>query len=199
MPVTIIKDRTSDGTPTLAEDEQTKLVVPSVNAWFGDKTQGTGFLYVTTKNVIWLPPLPQDGFSINFQFISIHAVSRDTTSFYSPCLYCQLDMDEADIAEDNFHELRFVPPNTQEQLELLYNVFSECAALNPDLSEEGDEDGFFWNGDPENDAMADQLEMQLQMQQGMETLGGSNIDMYQALDEEAEKYDDADDNGMESE
>jgi len=194
MPLTIIKDRASDGTPILSEDEQSKLVVPSVKAWFGEKAQGTGFLYVTTKNVIWLPPLPQDGFSINFPFISIHAVSRDTTGFYSPCLYCQLDMDEADITEENFHELRFVPPNTQEQLELLYSVFSECAALNPD-SEESEEDGFFWNGDPENDAMADQLEMQ--MHQEMEMLGGTNLDMYQALDEEAEKYDDADDgNGM---
>jgi len=49
---------------------------------------------------------------------------------------------------------------------------------------------FFWNGDPENDAIADRLEMELEQKMGG-ILGGNNIEMYQALEEKPEKYDDA--------
>ena len=49
------------------------------------------------RRVVWLPSNGQQrvqGFSLFFQAIAMHAVSRDTSDFPHPCLYVQLDPEQ---------------------------------------------------------------------------------------------------------
>ena len=40
-------------------------------------------------------------FDFDIPYISLHAISRDTSSFPYPCIYCQLDEDEEDFNNDD--------------------------------------------------------------------------------------------------
>lgn len=51
----------------------------------------TGELVISTKRIAWQAEGAQQGFSLAYQSIVMHAVSRDTSSFHSPCLYLQID------------------------------------------------------------------------------------------------------------
>ena len=61
--------------------------------YIGEALDSTGELIVTTRRVAWQPEgsAAAQGFSLFYQAIVMHAVSRDTNSFHSPCLYLQLD------------------------------------------------------------------------------------------------------------
>ena len=43
-------------------------------------------------------------FDFDIPYISLHAISRDTSSFPHPCIYCQLDEDEEDYNNDDDEE-----------------------------------------------------------------------------------------------
>ena len=62
----------------------------------------SGDLAITKRRVVFSPspppsaagdaaPVAGSPFSLYYQAIVMHAVSRDTTSFHSPCIYLQLD------------------------------------------------------------------------------------------------------------
>lgn len=76
--------------------------------------------------------------------ISLHAVSRDTDSFPSPCIYAQLEGADCDGDGPATLHAYFVPPEPAAQLDALFTALSACAELHADPmedEEEGDEGG----------------------------------------------------------
>lgn len=90
---------------------------------------------------------------MDFLSISLHAVSRDPEAYPSPCIYAQIEIEvdeEGADGSDSEHdetldlskvkEMRLVPSDPN-QLDTLFEVFCECAELNPEPSEEEGEGG----------------------------------------------------------
>ncbi|KAJ1953558.1 hypothetical protein GGI12_005991, partial [Dipsacomyces acuminosporus] len=135
---------------------------PSSNA------ETTGTLYVDERQLVFYSEQPKaGGFSVDYQSIVIHAISRDSGD--DAHLYCQLDGpfpgskraigqdgensdDEEQDGDEIFCELRFFPKDSS-ILDSLFDAMSECAALNPDTQSgnEGDD------GDDGDDAYVGQF------------------------------------------
>ncbi|KAG4139713.1 hypothetical protein ERO13_D07G210500v2 [Gossypium hirsutum] len=150
------------GEPILDTDNGEELVhvQPSVSVAVGDRApESPGTLYITTRQVIWLSELDREkGYAVYFLSLSLHAVSRDPEAYPSPCIYTQIET-EADEVEDEsedsdsecsevldlskIREIRFIPSDAN-QLDTLFQVFCECAELNPEPIEEGEEEGHNW-------------------------------------------------------
>ncbi|ETV85141.1 hypothetical protein H257_02986 [Aphanomyces astaci] len=105
------------------------------------ESKGTGNLYVTSARVAWIFGQESEGvvgYAWDMTFLSLHAISRDTSSFPEPCLYCQLDVD------DEVNEIRFVPCDVDKQLQAMFDAFSASAALNPDDDDDDEPQGGDW-------------------------------------------------------
>ncbi|KAH0850422.1 hypothetical protein HID58_095579 [Brassica napus] len=129
--------RTGDGSPALDESNGEELmhVQPSVAVALGNRSlESPGTLYITSRKLIWLSDADvAKGYAVDFLSISLHAVSRDPQTYSSPCIYTQI------------REMRLVPSDST-QLDTLFDVFCECAELNPEpIEEEGEEEnGHNW-------------------------------------------------------
>ncbi|XP_057457032.1 chloride conductance regulatory protein ICln [Lotus japonicus] len=132
---------------------------------------GSGTLYVTTKQVIWVSDLDQTkGFAVDFLSISLHAVSRDPDAYPLPCLYTQIETED-DLhsndsdSESNNHaldlstvrEMRLIPSDPT-QLDSLFQTFCDCAELNPEpnaaaaaAEEEGQQHNWIFSADQMED------------------------------------------------
>ena len=83
----------------LSPEESPARLVRRVELYIGEALEAVGDLTITTRRVIFDPTPAPDGsaakgvgsFSLYYQAIVMHAVSRDTASFHSPCIYLQLD------------------------------------------------------------------------------------------------------------
>merc|ERR1719356_237201 len=126
--------------PVLNEKEEIKHTEPRTKLIFGQNSEGEGVLHLTNQRVVWLPE-GGAGCSIDYPFITVHAVSRDPSAWPEPCLYCQLKCEEkVDIDEDEeieIPELRFVPTEAG-NLQRIFVAFSEMSALNPDPADDQD-------------------------------------------------------------
>jgi len=108
---------------------------------------GKGTLYIAESRVSWVSEAGQ-GFSLEYPAISLHAVSRDVSTYPHDCLYLLLDakIDElttgqpidhsgdADLDDDDrvdVTEIRFIPEDAT-TLECMFHSMSECQALHPD-------------------------------------------------------------------
>ncbi|ETW03491.1 hypothetical protein, variant [Aphanomyces invadans] len=107
------------GAPVLDADEHILAMFPSVRMFtntYGPsddddaspsmESKGTGNLFVSSARVLWI--FDQDatgvvGYAWDMTYLSLHAISRDVSTFPEACLYCQLDV------EDEVNEIRFVP------------------------------------------------------------------------------------------
>uniref|UniRef100_A0A6B2LN43 Uncharacterized protein n=1 Tax=Arcella intermedia TaxID=1963864 RepID=A0A6B2LN43_9EUKA len=102
---------------------------------------GKGQLILNTIKVSWVPEnsavFPQ---SWGYKDILMHAITTDP-DFSAPCIYCHLDGGD----EEEVNEARFVP-ESEADLNALFNAFSKGAELNPDEVDE-DEGDFFFNPD----------------------------------------------------
>ncbi|KAG5393842.1 hypothetical protein IGI04_023805 [Brassica rapa subsp. trilocularis] len=144
------------GTPVLEESngEELMRVQPSVAVALGNRSlESPGTLYITSRKLIWLSDVDMaKGYAVDFLSISLHAVSRDQEAYSSPCIYTQIeveedeDEDEDEEDEDDtestgaldlskIREMRLVPSDST-QLDTLFDVFCECAELNPEPIEE---------------------------------------------------------------
>ena len=87
----------------MLEEDETQLDARAMRIFCGDPgVEATGTLMITSRRVVWVPSNGQQrvqGFSLFYQAIAMHAISRDTTDFPHPCLYVQLD------AEQNISEV----------------------------------------------------------------------------------------------
>ncbi|XP_020886237.1 chloride conductance regulatory protein ICln isoform X2 [Arabidopsis lyrata subsp. lyrata] len=154
--------RTGDGSgkPVLdeANGEELMHVQTSVAVALGNlPVESPGTLYITSRKLIWLSDVDMaKGYAVDFLSISLHAVSRDPEAYSSPCIYTQIEIEEDEDDESDtesstevldlskIREMRLVPSDPS-QLETLFDVFCECAELNPEPVEEEEEDrGHNW-------------------------------------------------------
>ena len=95
---------------------------------------------MTTKRIIWLSD--KESYDFDVPYIMLHAISKETSTYPKPCIYCQLDAD-CDENEDEYEEDDetepsecFFAPEDQDILMTLFDMFSQTAQLNPDPEEE---------------------------------------------------------------
>lgn len=136
------------GAPVLDTDngEELKHVQPGVSIVLANRPpEFPGTLYISSKQVVWLSDTEREkGYAVDFLSVSLHAVSRDPEAYSSPCIYTQIETgaedDESDDSESesdetldlsNITEMRLVPSDSS-QLDTLFEVFCECAELNPE-------------------------------------------------------------------
>ncbi|XP_010276739.1 PREDICTED: chloride conductance regulatory protein ICln [Nelumbo nucifera] len=144
------------GEPILDADNGEELmhVQPGVAIVLGNRApESVGTLYITTKQVVWLSDVEKErGYAVNFLSVSLHAVSRDPEAYPSPCIYTQIETEDDDDEDSEgsdsecntldlskITEMRLVPSDPS-QLDSLFNIFCECAELNPDPNEEIEEE-----------------------------------------------------------
>lgn len=103
----------------------------------GISDAGLGTLYITTKHLMFYNS--NQCIYIDYPTITIHAISRGDNDrlVRKPCIYCQLDLPIQDNGDgvDTVPEMRLVP-NDDECLDDLFLSLNECAALNPDPSDD---------------------------------------------------------------
>ncbi|KAL3373547.1 hypothetical protein AABB24_005495 [Solanum stoloniferum] len=153
-----VAERTGDGAgqPFLDTDNGEELmhVQPGTAVVFGSRPpESPGTLYITSKQVVWLSDTDRSkGYAVDFLSVSLHAVSRDPEAYRDPCLYAQIDngveddesegsSDEGDVSSDlsRITELRLVPSDPN-QVDTLFQIFCDCAELNPEPIEEEEEE-----------------------------------------------------------
>ncbi|KAM9441609.1 methylosome subunit pICln-like [Salvelinus alpinus] len=132
------------------------------------KGLGAGTLYVAETRLSWFDGSGM-GFSLEYPTISLHAISRDLSTYPQEHLYVMVnaklnDENEAEMQEnahdqedednsseedesEGITEIRFVPRD-KAALESMFSVMCECQALHPDPDDE-DSDGDF-DGDEYN-------------------------------------------------
>ncbi|XP_031378022.1 chloride conductance regulatory protein ICln isoform X4 [Punica granatum] len=154
--------RTGDGAgePVLNTDSGEELmhVQPGVSIVLANRPpESPGTLYISTQQVIWLNDIDRNrGYAVDFLSLSLHAVSRDPEAYPSPCIYTQIetgdDEDESDSSDSEptetldlskIKEIRLVPSDPN-QLDTLFDIFCECAELNPEPCDEGEAEGHNW-------------------------------------------------------
>ncbi|VVB17682.1 unnamed protein product [Arabis nemorensis] len=153
--------RTGDGSgkPILDEPNGEELmhVQSSVAVALGNRPlESPGTLYITSRKLIWLSDVDMaKGYAVDFLSISLHAVSRDPEAYSSPCIYTQIDVEEDEDEDESdtestgvldlpkIREMRLVPSDSS-QLDTLFDIFCECAELNPEPIEEEEEGGHNW-------------------------------------------------------
>ncbi|XP_017244513.1 chloride conductance regulatory protein ICln [Daucus carota subsp. sativus] len=153
----LFTERTGEGAgePVFSHDEELIHLQPSVAIALGNHSlEAPGTLYMTSRQVVWLSDSDRSkGYAVDFYSVSLHAVSRDQEAYPSPCIYAQIDTGDDDEESDSsdsesndvldlskISELRLVPEDDS-QLDILFDVFCECAELNPDpIESEGEEE-----------------------------------------------------------
>ncbi|XP_063967082.1 methylosome subunit pICln-like [Lytechinus pictus] len=136
-----------------------------------DLSKGT--LYIAESHVSWINPSGQ-GFNVPYRAITVHAISRDLSSFPHECLYLMIDSDvmtelrdvpgqggdapQDDNSDDGFQEeegnevreIRLVPQD-KTVLQSMFDAMSECQALHPDPDDDGDDANAFVQCDDEEE------------------------------------------------
>ncbi|XP_010550572.1 PREDICTED: chloride conductance regulatory protein ICln isoform X2 [Tarenaya hassleriana] len=211
------------GQPVLdeANGEELMHVQPSVAVVLGNRpAESLGTLYITSRKVIWLSDVDREkGYAVDFLSISLHAVSRDPEAYSSPCIYTQIevgeDEDESEESDSEsgevvdlskIREMRLVPSDAS-QLDTLFEVFCECAELNPEPIEDNEEEGHNWvfSADQMDGLAAEEDDTEWQVSQNpASVIGRSNGDHGLAqsvleLQINDQRFEDADEMDRESE
>jgi len=175
-------------------EEGLRHTEPNTLTYINEKALGKGSLYISESRVSWVGDAGHK-FSLTYEHISLHAVSRDTSSFpNSEHLYLMIDKklcdsegmptptstpESSDVDDDDsddgsdMTEIRFVPEN-KGSLQDLFKHMSDCQALHPDP--EGSEDDMEGNEDDEEED-----------EEGDEHTGNGNGDSGQFDDAEEEE------------
>ncbi|XP_019440526.1 PREDICTED: chloride conductance regulatory protein ICln-like [Lupinus angustifolius] len=149
-------ERTETGEAVIdtVNGEELMHVQSSVDIVFNNFSPfSNGTLYISTKQVIWLSDLDKSkGYAVDFLSISLHAVSTDPEAYSVPCIYTQIDTEaDEDDSDDSdsecnvihdlskIREMRLIPSDPT-QLDTLFEVFCECAELNPEPNDEEEEE-----------------------------------------------------------
>ncbi|KAI0516067.1 hypothetical protein KFK09_008739 [Dendrobium nobile] len=146
--------------------EELMHVQPGVTIALGRLSpESPGTLYISNRRVIWLSDTDRDkGYAVDFLSISLHAVSRDPETYPSPCIYTQIEVEDA--KDDEFEgldaecpdetylskitEMRLVPHDPN-QLDTLFDIFCQCVELNPEPLEGDDEENSWIFGEDFSD------------------------------------------------
>eukprot|EP00960_Hanusia_phi_P065336 766061-Hanusia_phi.AAC.5 len=78
--------------PSLAEDEEVKFIKQRVSLYADDRPAfGQGTLFLTTHHIIWRnDERLEETIKLHWRSVIVHAISRDTSAFPHPCIYCQV-------------------------------------------------------------------------------------------------------------
>ncbi|CAN1180538.1 Chloride conductance regulatory protein ICln [Linum perenne] len=153
-------DRTPEGAagvPVFDAENGEELVhaQPEVAIVVGNRApEAPGALYISSKKVVWLSDVDREkGYAVDFLSLSLHAVSRDPEAYPSPCIYAQIetgaDEDDSDGSDSEstetldlskVTEMRLIPSDPS-QLDHLFQIFCECAELNPEPIDEDEQMG----------------------------------------------------------
>lgn len=124
---------------------------PNVTTYLNEKCLGKGVLHISEARVSWVGDAGHNTFSLEYNHIALHAVSRDLSAFpRAECLYLMIDVklvdsepgtptstpetsDDEDEANDGegMTEVRFVPED-KSKLQDMFQAMSACQALHPD-------------------------------------------------------------------
>ncbi|KAK0086779.1 hypothetical protein PV325_011205 [Microctonus aethiopoides] len=138
----------------LAPQEGIRHEEQNTTVYISDREVGKGTLYVTESVLSWVNSTTQQGFSLDYSHISLHAISRDEQVHPRQCLYIMVDSeidlpniaglqnngndgtnsgDEEDDADSEtvITEMRFAPDNTN-NLDAIFQAMNQCQALHPD-------------------------------------------------------------------
>ncbi|PON56232.1 ICln [Parasponia andersonii] len=182
------------GEPVLDAENGEELmhVRPLVSVVLGNRPpQSPGTLYISTKKVVWLSDVDKEiGYAVDFLSLSLHAVCRDPEAYPSPCLYTQIetgsDEDESEDSDSETNgvvdlskitEMRLVPSDPN-QLDQLFEIFCECAELNPEpIEEEEEEHNWVFSADQIGDEVAEGEDPDWRISENpTNTIGHSNGD-----------------------
>ncbi|XP_012286050.1 methylosome subunit pICln [Orussus abietinus] len=131
----------------LAPQEGIRHEEPDTTLYVNDREVGKGTIYIAESSLSWIDTNNQQGFSLEYPHISIHAVSRDEQVHSRQCLYIMLDTkvdlpdvtssennsppDEEEDSDSPMTEMRFAPDNIN-NLEAMFQAMIDCQALHPD-------------------------------------------------------------------
>ena len=144
--------------PELEPQEEIDYTLRNVGMSFKDSNQSIGNfdLIITTKRVVLLGELMS--FDFDIPYITLHAVTRDPASYPQPCIYCQLnyeiddDANNLEVESENNEEITsvvllqpkdemfIIPQDPENHLNDIFKALSHAAMLNPDPSDGGDDD-----------------------------------------------------------
>ncbi|XP_074600836.1 chloride nucleotide-sensitive channel icln [Brevipalpus obovatus] len=138
-----------------------RLRQAGINFYVGNDHLGNGDLYIGENEFSWIRS-DGHGISLDYPSISLHAISKDESSFVHPCLYlmvhnqsngngienAETESQDEDESEDGIVEMRFVPEDPS-VLEEMFKIVSTCQALHPDpadsMSDSENGDNLFAN------------------------------------------------------
>ncbi|XP_033103725.1 methylosome subunit pICln-like [Anneissia japonica] len=132
------------------------------DVYLKDLNKGPGTLYVTESCVLWRNE-GGVGFQLEYPDISLHAISRDVSTFPHECVYLMINSpnqepddglededDEENTNDDSeISEIRFVPRD-KESLMTIFHAMADCQALHPDEEDADSDDadpGFYEDAD----------------------------------------------------
>ncbi|XP_066592963.1 methylosome subunit pICln isoform X6 [Prorops nasuta] len=188
-----------------APQEGVRLEEQNTTVYINDREVGKGTLFITESVLSWVNSATQQGFSLEYPHISLHAISRDEQVHPRQCLYIMVDAkidlpdmplessadngsdneDEDDDPDTVMTEMRFAPDNTN-NLEAMFQAMNQCQALHPDPQDS------FSDEDIYEDAEEEDFEY---YEVGGEQIGSHNgveaEDADQAMDIEAGQFEDA--------
>ncbi|XP_077987789.1 methylosome subunit pICln-like isoform X2 [Glandiceps talaboti] len=117
------------------------------------RDMGLGTLFIAESRLAWTDTSGK-GFSLEYPGISLHAVSRDTSSFPHECLYVMVDAkiedssvlgtkendtEDDDEDEAQITEIRFIPED-KGSLDAMFDAMAACQSLHPDEDDSNSED-----------------------------------------------------------
>jgi len=96
---------------------------------------GNGTLWITENLIIWKGTNSGKGLELNYSELSMHAVSKDKTSFPHECLLCIVEPSSENAMSRNDNEydevemtyVRFVPDDNS-KLQEIYDAIADCQA-----------------------------------------------------------------------
>lgn len=127
---------------------------PLITVYVNERPLGVGTLYISEARISWVGPSEQ-GFSLEYPHVSLHAISKDLSQFPAECLYLIIDVrlvdsegtpnstpnasddDEDGQSDQGMTEIRFVPED-KTALEPMFRAMSACQALHPDPADISD-------------------------------------------------------------
>ena len=89
--------------PKMDDDETLEFTMKGLEVAFSGShpVDTNATIFITTKRVV-LHLTNDSSYDFDPQYIMLHAITRDSSSYPKPCLYCQLDYDNCDEYEGVF-------------------------------------------------------------------------------------------------
>jgi hypothetical protein len=180
--------RTDEGDrPLLQEPHEVVMrTFPAVHFHIGQLDLGDGTLFISNRNVYWLHAARKVDLRVEIPNIMVHAVHRGDSTFPQANLYCQLDIGDKILEDEDEEdepeaeptrdgdlqkliadacEVRLTTASDSASVDDLFACFSEAAGLNPEPEEDGE--GEFYHNIPEAEEDAEDDEEDEQPGKGM--------------------------------